>query len=389
MILVGSLALSWWCRLHDIPFDRKYDPDVDVWVNKGEEYGLEGCDVSEIPKEIMDMIPTHEGPFYHTATLDALYTIKLSHMGWDIQWDKHKSDVLFMRKIGAWLIPQLYDALVEYWKKEHGNKDYLSLYKSKEEFFNDHVEYVFDHDFLHDLVAHPYVPVYRLVLRDGHGVAIDQNKFEDLPYRLKLRMFREEISVIAAERWLINPRTSGKIHWMKAYNMALKKTVTSLTKNWATDFILQNLEYFVVPEYSYFDHLVKTMKFEGVKFMKNVSRDDLDKMYRELAEAAYLSNRTYFEKCYGELEDFLEYTDTWVNEQIMDEFYDCRNVPGFKFLEQHGGGEGGAEDCYSVFQYKDKYYKVFYSYYSYHGYSVDRYEVCEVKPVEKLITVYE
>jgi len=64
---------------------------------------------------------------------------------------------------------------------------------------------------------------------------------------------------------------------------------------------------------------------------------------------------------------------------------------GYVHLEQEGGGEGGAEYCYGVFSLGGKTYKAEYSYYSYHGHDYDYIlsTLREVKPVQKVITVYE
>lgn len=64
---------------------------------------------------------------------------------------------------------------------------------------------------------------------------------------------------------------------------------------------------------------------------------------------------------------------------------------GYKPLDQEGGGEGGAEYCYGVFELKGKVYRAEYSYYSHHGHDFDDIleTLKEVKPVQKTITVWE
>lgn len=64
---------------------------------------------------------------------------------------------------------------------------------------------------------------------------------------------------------------------------------------------------------------------------------------------------------------------------------------GYKHLEQEGGDTGGAEGCHGVFSFKGKYYRCHYSYYSYDGHQYDYIEdtIQEVKPVEKVVIVYE
>lgn len=66
-------------------------------------------------------------------------------------------------------------------------------------------------------------------------------------------------------------------------------------------------------------------------------------------------------------------------------------VKSFEHLDQDGGGEGGAEYCYAVFELNDVIYKAEYSYYSYNGHEYDGISdtLQIVKPVEKTITVYE
>ncbi len=59
------------------------------------------------------------------------------------------------------------------------------------------------------------------------------------------------------------------------------------------------------------------------------------------------------------------------------------------FIEQEGGGEGGAEYCYAVIKVDDVFYKVEYSYASYDGYNWDYATASEVKPVERMVVFYE
>ena len=244
-IVVGSTALNYHC------FRFRTANDIDIWTDEDHQK-QKGEDVSIVPSSILSVVPHKEG----YATPDAVYTIKLSHLGWDIFWDKHKRDVLWMEHNGCKRLPELYSALIEYWKEVHGNKDFLSLHKKKQDFFNDYVDYKYDHDYLHELVAYPDKPVYNMCLKDGEDVAIDKEKFFSLPFEKQIRMFKEEITVIALERWVIPYRE----HLLKAYPLALKKTVTSLTKNWATEFLVLNLKHFERPDVNLFQYAMKTLK---------------------------------------------------------------------------------------------------------------------------------
>ena len=248
-VLVGSGAAKHWLPNFRSPGDR------DFFQN----YPSDGRDdVTVLSDEIIDLIPHENG----VATLDALYTIKCSHLGWDILWNKHRRDATLFKDKGAVFIDTLYEALKAHWEEEHGKKDYLSLYKTKDAFFNDYVTYTYDHDYLHKLVAHPNPPMYESCLKEGEEVAICRGKFQKLPLDDKLKMFQEEITVIACERWLLNPSCKGQVSTHQAYSYALRKTTTSLTKGWATDFIIINMNYYMKPNFKMFEHILKTLREE-------------------------------------------------------------------------------------------------------------------------------
>lgn len=394
MIIVGSTAAKHWWK------DWRDPSDLDVWIGNSElpfAYG----DIHVIPNNILNLVP-NESDY---ASPDALYTIKCSHLGWDNpMWDKHKRDIIAMKNKGCSIIPELYAALVEFWKEELNDKSFLSLKQNKEEFFTDNVEYIYDHDMLHELVSYPNAPMYSRVLKDGEAVLVDREKFESLCHEDKVRMFREEITVIACERWLLNPYWQEKgVSWYKAYTLSLKKTIVSLTKNWATDFIVQHLEEFVNPDYSYFKHLM-----EELNIMSNV---DLT-VFQEIAdEQGKTLDRLIFDMAEGDLclgdeacsVDFpergqREFDDPSLRQEreayweiYRKENQDFLDSIGYEHLEQEGGGEGGSEYCYGVFKLGDKVYRAEYSYFSYNGHEYDDIAetLREVKPVEKTITVYE
>jgi len=321
-----------------------------------------------VSKEIYDMLEHEDG----VATLDCVYTIKCSHLFVDNKWWKTKHDILQLESMGCEIIKPLYYALIDYWMNVNPPKFNLSLNKSKEEFFTDKVTYVVDHDYLHELVAYPNRPVYERILKDGHEVLVDRNKFETLMFHEQVRMFREEITVIAIERWLINPHWHDKVSWLRAYQLSLKKTIISLTKNWARDFLIMNLKEFVKPDYDYFKHTLKTLEIyimngsELINEMMAVLGDDTyprDEFISELLAEGYLSG-----------DDEKKLTEA-----------------GFKYIKQEGGGEGGSEYCYSIFEWKGQAYKMEYSYYSHYGYDFDNAEssISEVTPIEKTVTVYQ
>lgn len=361
MLLVGSHAAA----IHKI--NRRMPKDVDLWVcDESLLRSASSLDVSHIPEKIMRSIPTTEEGI---PTADALLTIKLSHFQWDIHWEKTKLDILHMKDLGCTNIPILYNKLVAHWKGIHGNKEFLSLDKSKKDFFNDFVSYKYDHDYLHEVVAYPNNPVYTKCLKDGADVLIDKKKFDRLPFELKVKMFREEITVIAYERYLLNKRFTGGV--LKAYQMALKKTITNLTKEWASDFLVLNIEEFIKPDYDMFNKL--QTKIERVNTMTNNIKEIIKKLAESVGESEeYVLYAMAEGDAYGDLE------------RELDKI-------GYKHLEQEGGGEGGTEYCFGVFELEGLIFKAEYSYYSYNGCDYDGIleTLKQVKPVEKVVTVYE
>lgn len=235
-ILVGSKA----AKIHIPTFCE--GNDVDYWSLEK----LWNCDSSIIPKEIVPLFE-HDSLVNRCATLNDLLTIKLSHLPYDILWKKHLNDYLMFKKHGAQINQALYVALQQHWENVHGNKSFLSLYRTKDNFFDDYVEKEQEHDYLHELVAHPNKPMYIQCLQDGQEVMIDWDKFLAMPFEQQVKMFREEINVIAAERWLIPTKDSGKITFREAYSKSLHKTVTALTKGRASRFLCENIEEFIRP----------------------------------------------------------------------------------------------------------------------------------------------
>ena len=247
-ILVGSKA----AKIH-IPSFREGN-DVDYWSLEK----LWNCDSSIIPKEIVPLFE-HDSLVNRCATLNDLLTIKLSHLPYDILWKKHLNDYLVFKKHGAQINQALYVALQQHWENVHGNKSFLSLYRTKYNFFDDYVEKEQEHDYLHELIAYPDKPVYSRCLQDGQEVMIDWDKFLAMPFEQQVKMFREEINVIAAERWLIPTKDSGKITFREAYSKSLHKTVTALTKGKASRFLCENIEEFIRPNRKEVEHMFSVL----------------------------------------------------------------------------------------------------------------------------------
>lgn len=344
MFIIGSQAAAHW------GIARRTPVDVDYLYTCGEE--RPSGDSHAIPQEVYKLFSPVDG----YITPGELLTLKASHLPWDVHWWKTLQDVLYYKGRGYSIDTVLYGSLVKYWERVHGKKEHLSLAQSSDSFFNDYVYYPVDHDELHKVVAGKAPPTYTKCLVDGASVEIDRTKFNKLPFAEKVSLFKEEVTVIALERYLLNPY-NPVICMVRAYQLALHKTVTSLTKGWASDFMALNIEHFIHPD--------KSMFYNAIHNVENNMVEELKDLLRAAAKDSGSS---------------------------AEDVVTGSNLPdGVSLVRQDGGGEGGSEYCTSVFSYKDRYFKIAYSYYSFSGFEVfsDFDGLCEVHPVEKTITVYE
>lgn len=188
------------------------------------------------------------------ATLDELYTIKLSHSYWELKngtWRKHMHDLVALQDAGAKVDQPLHDLLYGVWERRHGKKR-VDLSQESDEFFSDAVRRKYDHDSLHRSVAYSERPLYEEVLKAGASVQMDMKKVWAMPLDLQIKLFREEVYVTALERIIIpsdyteSPRA--------AYAWALRRTITSLTKGKSAQFISEHFKTFRVPDMDYVQH---------------------------------------------------------------------------------------------------------------------------------------
>lgn len=373
--------------------NRREPKDIDRVFFEGEVLFGKSEDDTILPFDLYSLLRTDDSGTF--VIPEHILSLKMSHLAWDIHWEKTKNDIIWLKSKGVVHDPVVYQRFKAHWEKVHGNKDFLSLCKGKEDFFNDFVKYDYDHDYLHELVAFPNQPVYCKCLKDGEDVLIDRNKFDLLCFEDQVRMFREEITVIAAERWYLK----GHATWFESYMLSLKKTITRLTKNWACDFIVTNLEHFIKPEFSYFENLIKTLRGNNMTD-KTIFTEIAEKLNCDVDELVY-------RMCEGfGIEEAVNTSEItrpdWNDRKSVQKYWEERGklisekiknsgVEEYEHIEQEGGGEGGSEYCFGVFKLNGKIYRAEYSYYSYNGHEYDGIinSVREVKPVEKTITVYE
>lgn len=141
-------------------------------------------------------------------------------------------DLQFLLKKGNKIDEELFWKLYDYWNEYHGKNKRSDLKMTKDEFFDNAINYsVAQHDDLH-LLINP-IPIYTKVLKDGCDVELDENKFYALTYEEKLEFVREECYVMAWERYKF-------LGFRYAYGRMLKKFLLNHIPKFAIIFLLEN-----------------------------------------------------------------------------------------------------------------------------------------------------
>ncbi|WP_040828959.1 DUF7275 domain-containing protein [Nocardia jiangxiensis] len=239
-LIIGSTALGL------LGFDRREPKDVDVFT----DHPGDGEDAFWDPA-FADWLVDGE---IRVATLDEMYTIKLSHSYWELRngsWGKHMSDLVWLQGSGGRIIQPLHDMLYGAWERRHGTKK-VDLTQESDEFFSDAVRRKYDHDSLHLSVAYGDRPIYESCLKDGKTVQMDMQKVWAMPFEKQVQLFREEVYVTALERIVIPDDYTGSARG--AYAWALRRTITSLTKGRSAQFIAENYKTFRTPDIDYVQH---------------------------------------------------------------------------------------------------------------------------------------
>lgn len=181
---------------------------------------------------------------YKLPTSDILYTLKVSHSFWDIHWHKTMTDIRFLQSKDCRLNEELFSLLYSGWKKIHGAKK-AKLKVKNEEFFTNNVNRKFPHDDLHKAVAYYDEPMYNRIKRDKSLAQVEYDMFLDLTYEDKLKLCREEMYVVALERFIIPEVITNSF---RAYQAAGKLLITSMTKGWFPKFIVENWNVLYKPD---------------------------------------------------------------------------------------------------------------------------------------------
>lgn len=247
-VLIGSRALQHW--MPELKLKPSTDWDV---ISYGTHEGCEVHDPAFLNNKHMTGYASSEkvklpcGSEARVMTMLGLAILKRSHLWRDLNFQRH---ITMYHKFG--LKDTIYDVISSskhsIVKKDLVERTLLTmkafpvrtpnLNQNVEDFFNDAVTKVYNHDTLHEILAYEDKPLYTRLLKEEGKVFCSESKWFELTEDQKLKCVAEEVQVIAAERFLIpkNFKGSSKL----AYVKSLDKVCTTLCSGYFRYFAIDN-----------------------------------------------------------------------------------------------------------------------------------------------------
>lgn len=253
-VLIGSSAVNH----HDKSILKRDSKDKDFLALESVESKASGEDFIA-GKGILDTYIFEDS----IATVDEVYTLKVSHSPWVIDersWGKHIRDIHLMKASGARVVEELYSAAYAQWEIRKGKKN-VNLNQDKEEFFGEGVRRVYVHDSIHAAMAFNENPMFMKILADNEEVLTSREKFFALTELEKQQLVREEVMVLSLERDLIpSEKPVDKMVMYSSYGKQLRLLMTQLSKGYFPRWIIEN--YFLVakPSHDYWKAFAESDK---------------------------------------------------------------------------------------------------------------------------------
>lgn len=178
----------------------------------------------------------------YVASPDVILALKLTHryLKNSPHFYKTMDDIRLLRRLG-YKVPECLAEWVK--KREAETLDYKHpvLDQSKNNFFGgDGVNYVYDHDSIHEAVKIFDVPAFQKIKIDAADVLCSKEKFEQQSMFVRIATVLEEAYVLALERHQIP--NNFKPDPRKSFDIAMVKICTSIASGWWREFAWENFE---------------------------------------------------------------------------------------------------------------------------------------------------
>ena len=237
-LIYGSTAIK-----HFFP-DYNHEPkDLDIITETDNKYHLDinGCKRIEqyyLPEFSYIFENNKDEEFVDP---DFLYTIKMSHLSWDINWDKHMKSAIVLREKGAKLDKTFYDSLMTAWSRVHGKKQ-VKMNVNNSDFFKENIQRKYDHEYLHEVFSFYDRPLNERIRKDLDSPLCSEELWNKLSEEDKFKCALEELMVLSTERFLLS---DTKIPINHARTKMLKQMITSTTTGWFNLFLKLNFKRFI------------------------------------------------------------------------------------------------------------------------------------------------
>jgi hypothetical protein len=174
---------------------------------------------------------------------DLMLSLKISHLFWDNNWEKHLFDVQFLISKGCKYDLNLILKLRSYWENTLPKIRRSNLESNKQDFFTNNVNMSTEqHDYLHTLLE--CNPAYTQLLKEGCEVELDENKWYALSFEEKCDVVFEETAVMAWERY-------SKLNYRVSYKRQLKDNIIKHFPFYISIFAIENYKHLEKPKYNF------------------------------------------------------------------------------------------------------------------------------------------
>lgn len=232
MLVIGSTAIK-----HYFPDFKREPKDIDVAVLK--------------PKKREGITEYLENPIilkYQTEGYlepNLMLSLKISHLFWDNNWEKHLFDVQFLLNKGCKYDIDLILELKAFWEVFLPKIRRSDLSSNKDEFFNNAVnEDTEQHDYLHTLL-NP-IPMYTKLLKEGCEVELDESKWYPMSFEDKTKVVFEEACIMCWERY-----GSLDIDYRSAYKKQLKQCIIKHFPFYISLWVIENYPKLEKPKFNF------------------------------------------------------------------------------------------------------------------------------------------
>lgn len=213
-----------------------------AWENST---GAELIDIVMGAPDLYTVAPTSYGDMVFVSP-GVVLALKLSHRYKKNSRHFYKTmhDIRRLRSLG-YEVPEVLKEWLQRREKETYTYNHPKLQGvTKDDFFSDDgIRYVYDHDSIHEVVAHMHQPAYKFYQPEGEQVGTSKEMFFDAPKVVQLLGVLEESYVLSLERSIIpfDLREQKDKHRV-SFEMALEKVCTSITSGWFREFAWENFE---------------------------------------------------------------------------------------------------------------------------------------------------